>query len=128
MALRLLSCTALKASRTVSVPSRRLAVRTMASAAAPSYHVLTYKYVPDILEKRDPYRAAHLDGARAKATEGKIVLAGALQEPVDGAIFIWKDASKEEIEAFVKADPYVLNDLVPEWSIRPYMVVAGSAM
>ena len=27
--------------------------------------------------------------------EGKIVLAGALADPVDSALFIWKDASRE---------------------------------
>lgn len=30
-----------------------------------------------------------------QAEEGKILLAGALAEPVDGALFIWKDASPE---------------------------------
>ena len=33
-------------------------------ASANSYHVLQYSYVPDILERRDPFRAAHLDGAK----------------------------------------------------------------
>lgn len=36
-----------------------------------------------------------------------------------------RNVSKEEIEAFVKADPYVQNGLVPSYTIRPYMVVAG---
>ena len=29
-----------------------------------SYHVLKYNYVPDILDKRGPYREAHLAGAK----------------------------------------------------------------
>ena len=36
-----------------------------------------------------------------------------------------RNVSKEDIEAFVKADPYVQNGLVPSHTIRPYMVVAG---
>ena len=36
------------------------------ASAAPSYHVLQYKYVPDILEKRGPHREAHLGAARQK--------------------------------------------------------------
>lgn len=35
--------------------------------------------------------------------KGKLVLAGALQEPVDGALFVFKGASVEEIESFVAA-------------------------
>lgn len=37
----------------------------MQSEAA-SYYLLEYQYVPDIVEKRAPYRAAHLAGAQAK--------------------------------------------------------------
>ena len=98
----------------------------MATADAPTYHVLQYKYVPDILEKRDPYRAEHLQGAKDMAAASKIVMAGALTDPVDGAIFVFKNVTKDEIEAFVRKDPYVTNGLVPEYQIRPYMVVADS--
>lgn len=54
-------------------------------------------------------------------------MAGALAEPVDGALFIFRNVTKEEVEAFVAADPYVMNGLVPSHSIRPYMVVAGDS-
>jgi uncharacterized protein YciI len=33
----------------------------------------------------------------------------------------------QDVEAFVKADPYVSAGLVTDWSIRPYMVVAGDS-
>lgn len=100
----------------------------MASAAASnSYHVLQYQYVPDILEKRGPYREAHLAGANKMAEQSKLVMAGALTDPVDGAIFIFRNVSKEDIEGFVQADPYVANGLVPSYTIRPYMVVAGDS-
>ncbi|KAL4538404.1 hypothetical protein Ndes2526B_g03292 [Nannochloris sp. 'desiccata'] len=102
---------------------RRLAIRTMASDN--SYYVLKYNYVPDILQKRGPYRAAHLDGAKKMADQNKLVMAGALTDPVDGAIFIFRNLSRDDIEAFVKDDPYVQNGLVPAYEIRPYMVVAG---
>ena len=36
------------------------------ASAAPSYHVLQYKYVPDILEKRGPFREQHLAAAGQK--------------------------------------------------------------
>jgi hypothetical protein len=51
--------------------ARCTAVRVMASAAAAptpaKYHLLEYSYVPDILEKRGPYRADHLAAANKQA-------------------------------------------------------------
>jgi uncharacterized protein YciI len=103
--------------------------RVMASQQQdPEYHVLQYSYVPDILEKRGPYRAEHLEGARKMAAEDKLVMAGALADPVDGGLFIFKNISKEEIEEFAKKDPYVIHGLVPQYDIRKYMVVATSSL
>jgi uncharacterized protein YciI len=52
--------------------------------------------------------------------------AGAAGDPVEGAVFIFKNTTKDDIEAFVQADPYVQNGLVPNYSIKPYAVVVGS--
>ena len=83
--------------------------------------------MPDILEKRGPYRADHLEGAKKmvsktsaallhlqcfsmpaaadgaalplelplQAAQQKLVMAGAVGDPVDGAAFIFKNVSKE---------------------------------
>lgn len=112
-----------------SAHSRPLNVCCMASQAAPAgpkYYILNYKYVADIVEKRGPYREAHLSAARQKLDAGKLVMAGAAGDPVEGAVFIFKDITKEEIEEFVKSDPYVLNGLVPDYNIKTYAVVVGS--
>jgi uncharacterized protein YciI len=50
--------------------------------------------VPDILEKRGPYREAHLAGARKHLDAGRLVAAGAVGDPVEGATFFFKDISK----------------------------------
>ena len=46
-------------------------------------------YVPDILEKRGPYRPGHIELAQALEAEGKMLLGGAWGAPVDGALFIF---------------------------------------
>lgn len=56
--------------------------------------LLSYQYVPDILEKRGPYREAHLAGARKHLDAGRLVAAGAVGDPVEGATFFFKDISK----------------------------------
>uniref|UniRef100_A0A7S0WYM2 YCII-related domain-containing protein n=1 Tax=Chlamydomonas leiostraca TaxID=1034604 RepID=A0A7S0WYM2_9CHLO len=104
--------------------SRGTSVRCMASAAqAPTYHILSYSYVKDILEKRGPYREAHLAAAQAKADQGLMVMAGAVGSPPEGATFIFRNQSQQDIEAFVQADPYVKNGLVTSWKVSPYTVV-----
>lgn len=103
----------------------------MASAAAsgpaapPKHLLLNYTYVPDILEKRGPYREAHLAGAQKKLEAGKLVCAGAVGAPPSGATFLFKNISREEVEQFVKDDAYVQNGLVTAWAIEPYTVVVG---
>ena len=98
----------------VTHPARSLSAVNVANAvnaaapSPPSYHVLQYKYVPDILDRRDPFRAEHLQGAKDMAAQRKIVMAGALTDPVDGAVFVFRDVTKEEIEAFVRVE---LDDL-----------------
>lgn len=109
--------------------STSTAAAAAASAAQPpapkKYSLLFYTYVPDILERRDPFRAAHIQGAKDAVARGEMTMAGALAEPVDGAVFIFSpDCSVEKIEEFARRDPYVINGLVPEWKIRPWMVVA----
>lgn len=90
------------------------------------FFMLTYKYVPDVLTKRVPLRAAHLQLAQKYASEGKILLGGALGDPVDSAAIVFKTETKEDIEKFVNADPYVQNGIVTEWQIRDWTVVVGS--
>ena len=140
--------------------------------------MLQYDYVKDILERRDPFRAGHIEGAKKMAALGKIVLAGAYTDPTDGASFCFRDVTRygtgatilstkmdtaapsspspppialprrcafhsilcmlqrvfspqhqidtsthrEEVEDFVKDDPYVTNGLVSSYRIRAWNV------
>lgn len=52
--------------------------------------LLLYDVVEDYLESRGAYRDAHLALARAAHEQGELVLAGALADPVDGAMLVFK--------------------------------------
>ncbi len=86
-------------------------------------YVLFYDYVPDVVERRAPFREAHLGLARASQERGGIVMAGAWTDPVDGAALVF--SSRAAAEAFPEVDPYVLNGLVPSWRVREWNVVVG---
>ncbi len=87
------------------------------------HYLLFYDYVPDVLTRRDPFRPAHLDLARAFLANGKLKLAGAYADPVDGALFVF--TSREAAEDFAARDPYIANGLVTAHRIRDWNVVVG---
>jgi len=57
---------------------------------------------------------------------GEILLAGALAEPADRALIVFRAADKSKAEAFARKDPYVMNGLVKKWEVRPWNVVVGN--
>lgn len=89
------------------------------------FHILFYDYVPDIIERRGPYREDHLSRAKAAHERGELVMVGAVGDPVDSAVFIFRVDDPAVVEAFVRADPYVAAGLVTDWKVRPYHVVVG---
>jgi uncharacterized protein YciI len=89
------------------------------------HYLLFYDAAPDYLERRPQFRAEHLALARAAHARGELVLGGALANPVDGAVLLFRCDSIAPIEAFVAADPYVKNGLVSRWHIREWTTVVG---
>ena len=88
--------------------------------------LLMYDYVEDILERRTPHREAHLGLAAAAHARGELLLAGAVGDPVDGAVFVFVGDDAGAAARFVEGDPYVENELVTSWRIRPWNVVVGN--
>ena len=89
------------------------------------FYILFYKTVDNYIEKRAPYREEHLAYARAAHQRGALVMAGALAEPADGAVLVFKGEGPSVAEDFAKDDPYVKNGLITEWQVRPWTVVIG---
>ena len=87
--------------------------------------ILFYDVVDDYVERRAPFRQLHLDLARQAQQRGELVLAGALADPADGAVLVFRGGSPEVAEAFAKADPYVKNGLVKSWRVRKWTTVIG---
>jgi uncharacterized protein YciI len=89
------------------------------------YFALLYDVVDDFVARRAPFRAEHLRLAGEAHNRGDIVLAGALAEPADTALIIFRCAGKSVAEDFARRDPYVVNGLVKKWTVRPWNVVVG---
>jgi uncharacterized protein YciI len=54
-----------------------------------------------------------------------MVLGGALEDPIDTAVLLFKGETPAAAEAFVQADPYVREGLVTGWRVRPWKTVVG---
>lgn len=89
-------------------------------------YVLLYDVVDDMVNRRAPYRAEHLQLIKDAHERGEIVMAGAVGDPVDGAVLVFRSDSPAVAEKFVKADPYVKNGLVTRWKVKPWTLVAGA--
>jgi uncharacterized protein YciI len=91
------------------------------------HFLLFYDAGETYLEKRPAFRGAHLKHAWAAQARGELVLAGALAEPIDGAVLLFHGDSPQVAESFAKSDPYVLNGLVARWRVREWTTVVGDA-
>jgi uncharacterized protein YciI len=89
------------------------------------YYILFYKTVDNYVERRKPFREEHLAYANAAHERGELLMAGALAEPVDSALLVFKGEEPSIAEEFAKNDPYVKNGLITEWQVRPWTVVIG---
>jgi uncharacterized protein len=83
--------------------------------------VLFYDYVPDVAERRGPFRQEHLGLIRSFHADGRLTEAGAYGDPVKGGLLMF--TTSEAAEAFVAADPYASNGLVVDWRVEPWTVV-----
>ena len=89
------------------------------------YIILFYKTIDNYIERRAPYREEHLKYAEDAHKKGVLVMGGALADPVDGAVLVFKGDSPSVAEEFARNDPYVKNGLITEWQVRQWVVVIG---
>jgi uncharacterized protein len=90
-----------------------------------TYYALFYEADGDFVTRRVPYREEHLNLAKAAHARGELLLAGAIGDPIDRALLVFRGESPEIAKAFAQEDPYVRNGLVKHWEVRPWNVVIG---
>ena len=89
------------------------------------HYLLFYELSDDYLERRAEFRNVHLKLAWEAADRGELVLGGALANPADGAVLLFKGNSPEAAEKFASTDPYVMNGIVKRWYVREWTTVVG---
>lgn len=85
-----------------------------------------YYVVDDYVSRRAAFREEHLRLAREANQRGELILAGALSDPTDRALLVFRAPDSSVVENFVRNDPYVTNGLVTRWEVRSWAVVIGN--
>src|SRR5579864_1166092 len=89
------------------------------------HYLLFYEVGEDYVARRAEFRTAHLEKAWQASARGELVLGGALGNPVDGAVLLFKGDSPAVAEKFARADPYVTGGAVKRWYVREWTTVVG---
>lgn len=89
------------------------------------HFVLTYEAVPDMMDRRGPFREAHLAMLKNLVAAGKLELAGAMVSVPPGSMFVFRGETDADARAFAEADPYVVNGLITHWSVTEWTTVVG---
>lgn len=87
------------------------------------HFALEYDVVANFVERRAPFRDQHLAHVRAARDRGELFMAGAVGEPPQGALLIFRVPDASVVEAFADADPYVVQRLVTARRVRRWHVV-----
>lgn len=90
------------------------------------YFVLRYDaVVDDYVNRRAPFRSAHLEKLQQAHARGEVVMAGAVGDPPSGAVIVFRGDTPDGATQFANDDPYVSNGLVLSWRVQPWHVVIG---
>jgi hypothetical protein len=89
------------------------------------YFALIYYVVDGFVSRRTAFREEHLQLVGKANRRGELLLAGALGDPVDRALLVFRTQDRSIAEDFARNDPYVINGLVTRWEVQPWAVVIG---
>lgn len=87
------------------------------------HFLLLYDYPDDVLERRAPHREEHLELVRQWKEDGRLLLAGAIGDPVSGGALAFRVDEETDIDLFMKADPYVREGVITGHRVEPWNVV-----
>ena len=103
------------------------AAKRLRILSAMKYYALIYDVVDNFAERRMPFRETHLKMVREAHERGAIVMAGALGDPISGALIVFRVQDGAVVENFARTDPYVTQGVVTRWQVKPWNVVIGGA-
>ncbi len=83
-------------------------------------YVLWGTYCDNVLEKRAPFREAHLEGLKAQKESGVLVTLGPTKDTT--TVFgIYEAADQATVERLVESDPYWQNGIWTSYEVKEWI-------
>ncbi len=90
------------------------------------HFLLVYEIAADYLQRRGQFRDEHLSLAWKSVERGELVLGGAVGDPLESSLLLFRATTPDVVVRFATADPYVQHGLVTKWTVKPWHTVAGN--
>ncbi len=85
-----------------------------------SKYIMWGSYCENVLEKRAPYRQAHLDGLAVQKESGVLVTIGPTKD-LAKVFGIYEAEDEATVRQIVEADPYWQNGIWTEYEVREWI-------
>jgi uncharacterized protein len=83
-------------------------------------YVIWGTYCADVLEKRTPYRQAHLDGLAAQKESGVLITIGPTKD-ITKVFGIYEAEDEASVHQLIENDPYWQNGIWTEYEVREWI-------
>ncbi|RJQ84400.1 YciI family protein [Amycolatopsis panacis] len=87
-----------------------------------AWYLVEIRYVPEKLADVRPRHRAYLN---EHAAQGRVAVAGPLGDDT-GGLGLWQAENEAELQTLIDNDPYYLEGVVAERSVREFRPVLGS--
>ncbi len=81
-------------------------------------YVVMYESADDVMTKAPLYLNEHRERWQEYLRDGTLLAIGPFADPREGSMGVFR--TREAAEQFVAGDPFVLNGVVKNWSIREW--------
>jgi len=85
-------------------------------------YIMWGSYCDNVLEKRTPYRQAHLDGLAAQKEQGILITVGPTKD-VTKVFAIYEAEEEAKVRSLVESDPYWQNGIWTEYEVKEWIQV-----
>ena len=83
-------------------------------------YIMWGSYCENALEKRTPYRQAHLAGLAEQKEKGILITLGPTKDNTQ-VFGIYEAQTEEEVKALVESDPYWKNQIWTDYQIKEWI-------
>jgi hypothetical protein len=83
-------------------------------------YVMWGSYCEDVINKRAPYREAHLAGLHQQKADGLLVTIGPTQD-LTKVFGIYEAESEQQVRELVENDPYWQNGIWTEYAVKEWI-------